>query len=89
MFLSKSTAWCVLCIQQIHLDCVFQLYLKLMLECYLLVLSHHSVDTFLQIHGQFLIHEVYVVCMFHSYGYQYCILKADFVDNEVIYNFFY
>ncbi len=33
------------------------------------------------IHDQFLIHEVYVVCMFHSYRYQYCILNADFVGN--------
>ncbi len=46
-----------------------QFYLNLMLGCNLLFLSHHRVDTFLHIHGQFLIHEVYVVCMFHSYGY--------------------
>ncbi len=87
MFLDKTAACCVLCIQQIHLECVFQFYLKLMLGCYLLFLSHHSIDTILHIHGQFLIHKVYVVCLFYSYGYQYCILKADFVGNGVIYYF--
>ncbi len=60
---------------------------KINAGCYLLFLSHHSIDTFLHIHGQFLIHEVYVVCVFHCYGYQYCILMADFVGNGVIYYF--
>ncbi len=58
-----------------------------MIVCYLLFLSHHSLDTFLHIHGQFLIHKVYVVWVFHSYGYQYCILNVDFVGNGVIYYF--
>ncbi len=58
-----------------------------MLGCYLLFLLHHSIDTFLHIHDKILIHTVYIVCMFHDYEYQYCILKTDVVGNEVIYYF--
>ncbi len=75
MFHDWIVAWCVLCIQPIHLDCV-SILSKINVTVLFIIFSHHSIDTFLlHIHGQSLIQEVYVVCIFHNYEYQYCILR--------------